>query len=251
MNLFSLKDKRVVVTGASSGIGLACAQMIAGQGGQVILIARNPNRLENAMQTLPGDGHVVLPLDVTDSEALQTALGELAAVRKIDGLVCCAGIQITVPLRAMTSEQYAVIFAVNVTASLEMARIATRKNVMNGSGASIVFLSSVMGLCGQGGLTAYAASKGALISASKALAVELAPRKIRVNCVSPGHVLNTGMSEEISAVLSEEQRQEIDSHYPLGLGQPEDIAAAVAYLLSDAGRWVTGSNLVIDGGYSA
>jgi NAD(P)-dependent dehydrogenase (short-subunit alcohol dehydrogenase family) len=251
VNPFSLDGKRIIVTGASSGLGLACARMIAGQGGQVVLMARNPQRLQSAIQTLSGAGHAALPLDVTDSEAAQTALGELAAVRKIDGLVCCAGIKITVPLRAMSSEQYANIFAINVTASLEMARIVTRKNIMSGNGASIVFLSSVMGLCGQAGLTAYAASKGALISAARAMAVELAAKKVRVNCVSPGHVLNTGMSDEISSVLSEEQQKEIAQAYPLGLGQPEDVAGAVAFLLSDAARWMTGSNVVLDGGYSA
>ena len=251
MNCFSLEDKKIVVTGASSGIGFACAKMIALQGGKVILIARNQSRLEKAFEKLPGTGHVALAIDITDSDAVQAELGKEAKTKKIDGLVCCAGKQITLPLRSMSAEKFTDLFRVNVTASLEMSRIISRRNIMNPNGTAIVFISSVMGLCGQPGLVAYSASKGALISASKSLAVELASKKVRVNCVSPGHVLNTGMSDEIESILTEEQRSAMEKDYPMGLGQPTDVAACVAFLLSDAARWITGTNLILDGGYLA
>ncbi|NCD09788.1 MAG: SDR family oxidoreductase [Negativicutes bacterium] len=250
-NIFSLKNKRIIVSGASSGIGLACAQMIALSGGQVILVARDLNRLNSALKSLSGRGHVSLSLDITDFDVIQSILADQANDQRIDGLVCCAGVQQTLPLRSMSADRYAKMFKINVTASLEMARVVTRKRVFSETGGSIVFLSSIMGLCGKPGLAAYAASKGALISAAKSIAIELAPRKIRVNCISPGHILNTGMSSEIESILSDERKKAIDMEYPLGLGQPKDVASSVVFFLSDAARWITGTNLIVDGGYSA
>jgi NAD(P)-dependent dehydrogenase (short-subunit alcohol dehydrogenase family) len=251
MNPFSLQDRRIVVTGGSSGIGLACAQEVARSGGRVVLIARNPERLDRAVASLAGAGHAGLSLDVTDSAALQAALEGQAAHGRIDGLVCCAGVKMTLPLRAMTADKYQEVFKTNVVAALETARIVVGRTVVGEHGASLVFLSSIAGLCGQGGLTAYAAAKGALIAAAKTLAVELAGKNVRVNCVSPGHVLDTGMSDEIFSVLSPDRQADVARPYPLGLGRPDDVAWAVAFLLSGASRWMTGANLVLDGGYSA
>jgi NAD(P)-dependent dehydrogenase (short-subunit alcohol dehydrogenase family) len=118
------------------------------------------------------------------------------------------------------------------------------------NGASFVFISSVMGILGQSGKVAYSSSKGALISGAKAMALELAKKKIRVNCILPG-VVETEMSNEMFQKLSEESKKSILEMHPLGLGKPEDIANACAFLLSDASGWITGTNLLVDGGYSA
>ena len=142
------------------------------------------------------------------------------------------------------------MFSVNVIAGFELAKIISKKKYLYKNGASFVFISSVMGILGQLGKIGYCSSKGSLISGVKAMALELASKKIRVNCILPG-VVETEMSNEMFQKLSEESKKNIVDMHPLGLGKPEDIAYACVYLLSDSARWVTGTNLIIDGGYSA
>jgi NAD(P)-dependent dehydrogenase (short-subunit alcohol dehydrogenase family) len=150
----------------------------------------------------------------------------------------------------MTTLKYNEIFSVNVFSGFELAKIISKKNYINDAGGSFVFISSIMGMVGQPGKIGYCASKGALLAGSRAMALELAAKKIRVNCVCPS-IVETEMTEKLFQGLPEESKQEIIKMHPLGLGKPEDVASAALFLLSDTSRWITGSQLVVDGGYSA
>lgn len=247
---YSLSGRTVVVTGASSGIGRACAIAISRIGGRVVLIARNSERLQAVREELSGNGHQIFSRDLTRFDGLTDLVAEAAEPGPIFGLVHAAGIEITLPLRNMRPENYEQLFALNVTAGFELARLISRKKVRDPAGGSYVFVSSTMGLAGQSGLTGYCSSKGALIAGCRAMAAELASRRIRANCVCPGHVRGTHMSDQLFAGLSEEAVQAIRDAHPLGLGAPEDVAHACVYLLSDAACWVTGIALPVDGGYT-
>ena len=250
-NSFSLKNKNILITGASSGIGRQCAITFSQLGANVILIARNKGRLKETYNKLDKGNHLIISQDITEynklEEVVNTAVDKIG---KISGFVHSAGIEMTLPLRNMQPSYYEKMFSVNVIAGFELAKIISKKKYLYKNGASFVFISSVMGILGQLGKIGYCSSKGSLISGVKAMALELASKKIRVNCILPG-VVETEMSNEMFQKLSEESKKNIVDMHPLGLGKPEDIAYACAYLLSDSARWVTGTNLIIDGGYSA
>ena len=250
-NSFSLKNKNILITGASSGIGRQCAIIFSQLGANVILIARNKERLKDTFNKLEKGNHLIISQDITEynklEEVVNTAVDKIG---KISGFVHSAGIEMTLPLRNMQPSYYEKMFSVNVIAGFELAKIISKKKYLYKNGASFVFISSVMGILGQLGKIGYCSSKGSLISGVKAMALELASKKIRVNCILPG-VVETEMSNEMFQKLSEESKKNIVDMHPLGLGKPEDIAYACAYLLSDSARWVTGANLIIDGGYSA
>jgi len=250
-SIFDLDNKNIIVTGASSGIGRQCAITFSQLGANVILIARNKERLKEAFSKLEKRNHLIIPQDITEYIELEEVIDNTVhKVGKISGFVHSAGIEMTLPLRNMQSSYYEEIFSVNVIAGFELARIISKKKYINKEGANFVFISSVMGMLGQAGKVGYCSSKGALISGAKAMALELAKKNIRVNCILPG-VVETEMSNEMFQSLPDESKKEIINMHPLGLGQSEDIANACVFLLSDASRWITGTNLIVDGGYSA
>lgn len=252
MNLaFSLSNKNIIITGASSGIGRECAITFSQLGANIILIARNEERLAQTFNKLSKGNHIIIVQDITKYDKLEEIVSNaVKKAGKISGFVHSAGMEMTLPLRNMTPSYYEDMFAINVISGLELARIISKKKYLDKNGASFVFISSVMGILGQLGKIGYCSSKGSLISGVKAMALELVSKKIRVNCILPG-VVETEMSNEMFQKLSEESKKNIVDMHPLGLGKPEDIAYACVYLLSDSARWVTGTNLIIDGGYSA
>lgn len=248
--IFSLKNKLIIVTGASSGIGRATSILCSRLGARVILIARNKERLAHVYKELSGEGHHVISFDVTELSTIPDIVQEIKLKSgKIDGFVHSAGISITLPLRANKPEKLMKIFTVNTGSAFEFVRILSKKKYSNDS-ASFVLLSSIMGVVGEIGLSSYCASKGALISGTKALALELAARKQRINCVSPAMVETEMLTKEFS-VLTEEQIQSKVARHPLGFGSPEDVANSIVFLFSDSSKWITGTNLVVDGGFSA
>ncbi|MBN2104167.1 SDR family oxidoreductase [bacterium] len=247
---YSLSGKTIVVTGASSGIGKACAIAISRMGGRLILIARNEKRLKAVLKQLSGTGHTVFSQDLVQFDALADLIKTAAETGPIFGLIHAAGIEMTLPLRNMHYTDYEKLFALNVTAGFELARLVSKKKIRDPSGGSYIFISSTMGLVGQSGLVGYCGSKGALIAGSKAIAAELASYHIRVNCICPGHVQGTLMSDQLFSTLSEDAGKAIINAHPLGLGEPEDVAYACVFLLSDAARWMTGAVLPVDGGYT-
>lgn len=248
---FNLNNKNIIVTGASSGIGRQCAINFSQIGANVILVARNEERIKKTFKELRKGNHIFIVQDITQYDKLEEIVSNtVEKIGKISGFVHSAGIEMILPLKGMQPSYYEKMFAINVIAGFELAKIISKKRYLSEKGASFVFVSSIMGILGQPGRVGYCSSKGALISGIKAMALELAKKNIRVNCVLPG-VVKTEMSNEMFKRLSEESKKEIIDMHPLGLGIPEDIANTSAFLLSDASRWVTGSNLIVDGGYSA
>jgi len=250
-NIFSLKDKTILITGASSGIGRQCAITCSQSGANVILLARNKERLIETYNNLSEGNHLYYSQDITDYDALEPIITDaVSRVGKISGFIHSAGIELTLPLKMMTVEKYNQLFSVNTISGLEIARILSKKQYSHENSASYIFLSSVMGILGETGKVGYCASKGALITAVKALSLELARRNIRVNSISPG-IVKTEMVDKLFKTIPDNAKQEIIDKHPLGIGEPVDVANACVFLLSDASRWITGSNLIIDGGYSA
>lgn len=249
-NPFSLDGKKIVITGASSGIGRQCAIDCSKMGARVVLIGRNMPRLEETSSEMSGNGHEILPLDINDKEMVKTAITSIIErIGPIDGFVHSAGIEKTLPLRNVNCAELQDVFNTNFFSAIELLKLFTKKKNYN-DGFKVVFIASITAIIARVGTLAYTASKGALVAATRELAVELAPKNINVNCISPGTILTPMMQSYLDG-LSDESREKRISGFPLGLGSPEDIANGVIYLLSDASRWITGHNLVIDGGYTA
>jgi NAD(P)-dependent dehydrogenase (short-subunit alcohol dehydrogenase family) len=248
-NPFSLKNKNIIVVGASSGIGKSCAISCSKMGANLILIARNQVNLECTYKELQAGNHLVIPQDVTDFEKINGIFENIInKIGKIDGFIFAAGKLINSPLRMSNAKTLKEMFDVNTFAAMEFSRIAAKKRYSSDN-SSFVFISSIMAIRGEIGKIGYCASKGALSAGLRAMAIELAKRRIRVNTILPG-IVKSEMSKEIFDSISKEAVKEMENKHLLGFGKPEDIAYACNYLLSDAARWITGSEFIIDGGYS-
>ena len=250
-NPFSLEGNNILVTGASSGIGRQCAIDCSKMGAKVALIGRSVERLEETYKDLEGDGHMIVSYDLTDLEHQKELVSSVVSkMGLIDGLVNCAGISTVLPFKLMTPDKLEEFFKTNVFATIELTRhVLSIKNI-NKQGASVIFISSIMGCVRESAKSLYSLTKGALISGCRSLAVEYAPKRIRVNVVSPG-LIETPINRMQPYLADPEKRKQTESMYPLGLGETTDISNACIYLLSDASRWVTGQNIIVDGGYIA
>ena len=241
-NPFSLEGKRVLVTGASSGIGKAVAQECAKCGAQLVLTARNEERLKATLDSLEGEGHSMIIADLTNQEELMNLVGQLEPV---DGVVLCAGINDKSIIKFLNQEHVDKMLATNFTSPVYLSQMLTKKKKLNKE-ASVVFISSISAFYPSVSNAMYASSKAALSQFAKVLALELMPQKIRVNCIEPAFV-ETGMLNkyEIS-----DKMDEIRANAPFGrFLDPAEVAQAAIYLLSDATKLVTGSKLVMDGGF--
>lgn len=246
-NPFSLVGKTVLITGASSGIGQATAVACSRMGARVFVTARNEERLQQTFEQLNPDveGHMQLIADLTSQDELERLLEMLPP---LDGAVFCAGNSTTLPLQFGSREKFDEMFNVNFFAPVELLRLLYKKKRLN-KGASVVLIASIGGthsfMPGNG---VYGASKAALNSIMKYAAREYASRRVRVNSICPGMV-DTPLIHR--GTITEEQLAEDAKKYPLGrYGVPDDIANGAVYLLSDASCWLTGHDLVIDGGFS-
>ncbi len=251
-NPFSLANKNIVITGASSGIGRACAIGCSQLGAKLLLIGRQEAELEKTKAQLLSPALAsLLVLDLTQFEEVITKVkAAIARFGQIDGVIHAAGISTTLPFRNITVDKMDHFFKVNVEAALHLTQSLIKPGSIAANGASIVFITSVMSQVGESAKVLYSMSKGALLAASRSMAIELAPKKIRVNCIAPG-VVDTPMSQQAYYSQNSELKERITGLHPLGLGVPEDVANASIYLLSDAARWVTGTQLMVDGGYTA
>ena len=244
-NPFSLAGKTILVTGASSGLGQATAIACARMGASLVITGRNADRLQETFDQMGSSSATQILADLTDKEDLERLL---AALPHLDGAVLCTGNSTTLPLQFGSREKFDEMFEVNFFAPVELLRLMYKKKVLN-KGASVVLIASIGGthsfMPGNG---VYGASKAALNSVMKYAAREYASRKVRVNSICPGMV-DTPLIHR--GTITEEQLAEDAKRYPLGrYGHPEDIANGALYLLSDASSWLTGHDLVIDGGFS-
>jgi|WetSurMetagenome_2_1015567.scaffolds.fasta_scaffold431283_2 NAD(P)-dependent dehydrogenase (short-subunit alcohol dehydrogenase family) len=250
-NSFEIKNKVILITGATSGIGKSCAIECSKMGAKLILIGRDIQKLDLLKNEIEGNEHIFIPLDITQYNKLENIIVDAnEKLGTISGFIHSAGIEITKPLSMLKIDDYEKIFSINVYSGFELAKIISKKKFINPEGGSFVFISSLFGLLGKPGVIAYSATKGALISGVKSMALELIPKKIRVNCVLPA-VIETEMIKSFFNNISEESKNNILNMHPMGIGTPEDVANACIFLLSDASKWITGTNLIVDGGYSA
>ena len=245
-NPYTLKNKTILVTGASSGIGRAIAIECSKMGATVVITGRDQKHLSETFQQMEEQGkHQILQADLSKEEDIISLVDSI--VYKLDGIVQCAGFTIPKPFQFFTKENLNRVMGVNFEAPFYLTQYLLKQKKI-AKGASIVFISSISGVWVSyvaGSL--YSASKGAINGFVKGLAIELASRNIRVNCVNPGMIVTDILKE---GIVSEQQLEEDAKKYPLQrYGKPEEVAYAVIYLLSDASNWVTGSNLLIDGGY--
>lgn len=251
-NPFNLEGKNIIVTGSSSGIGRQCAITCSQMGAKVALFGRDMDRLKITLGLMETpEKHFICSVDLIDYDNIAAVIKEIITQRgKIDGLINCAGISTTLPLSTVSPEKMEQFFKTNVIGSVNLTRQVIKASHFSATGGSIIFISSVMGVVGENGKTLYSMTKGALVSLVKSMSIELASRKIRVNAISPG-VVESPMSKSAIYSRNEESLNKIKELHPLGLGHPDDVANACNYLLSDASRWVTGTNMIVDGGYLA
>jgi len=243
-NPFSLEGKTILVTGASSGIGRAIAIDCSKMGAKIVITARNEVRLTETFSSLAGQNNLKIIADITmDKPKIIESLPAL------DGFVNAAGIIGIQPFHFISEGEIKKMFEVNFFSPVLLAQQIIKKKLLK-KNSSIVFISSLAGnVIASKGNAAYSASKSALTAIAKTMALELAFKRIRVNSILPGMV-KTEMMESFLQSLTSEQLEEDEKKYPLGYGSPEDVALAAIYLLSDASKWVTGSSLIMDGGYS-
>ncbi len=244
-NPFTLKGKTILITGASSGIGRSTAIECSKLGAKVIITARSEERLNDTYKQLEGDGHIKFMADLKTEEQVTEQIKNLP---EISGLVNVAGILKTLPFQFVNRIDLTEVFDVNFFAPVLLSQKLIKNKKLK-KGGSIVFLSSIDGpVIAHFGNSMYSATKGAITAIAKSMALDLAAKGIRVNCILPG-MTETPLIKMDN--ITKEQLKADMKLYPLRrYGKPEEIAYAVIYFLSDASSWITGSNLIIDGGFT-
>ncbi|KRB55969.1 SDR family NAD(P)-dependent oxidoreductase [Flavobacterium sp. Root186] len=243
--MITLQDKNILVTGASQGIGREIAISASKLGAVVTIIGRNVEKLQETISLLSGNGHKMYAVDLSNAADIDELISQSLPY---DGVIFNAGIVEYLPVKFLNESKIDAVFSVNFDSNVVLTQKLIKKKLLNKK-ASLVFISSISSKLGVGGTAMYAASKAALISFSKVLATELAPQGIRSNSICPG-IVKTAMTEQASDAASEEELKKAELEYPLGYGEPSDVAGLVMYLLSDMSKWMTGSDLVIDGGFT-
>lgn len=251
LNPMNLNGKNILITGASAGIGKGIAIFLSKLGANIIMAARNEERLKETLNELePGD-HSYYLIDLNNLKEIEVMLDTICGdKKKLNGIVHSAGICKSSPVQYLKSEDLTNIMSVNFYSFVELIKHFSKRKY-NDNGGSIVAISSISSKVGARGLTAYCASKGALDSSIKSMALELAPRNIRVNTVAPS-MIKTQMYDGLLNVANNDNFEaELKKRQILGVGFPDDVAAAAAFLLSDCSRFITGTTLSVDGGYLA
>lgn len=250
-NPMDLTGKTVLITGASAGLGRDAAIFLSQMGARLVLAARNAETLEQTRSALVDpDQHIVAPYDMLDAAGIPAWIKTLCAEHgPLNGLVHSAGIAQLNPLPTINVEQMEMLMRINVTAAMMLTK-GLRQKTCHQPMASVVFLASVAGLVGHAARASYSASKGALIAMTRALARELAHIPIRVNCIAPGQI-ETAMLDTFNDQSPPEAVDTMMKLHLLGLGKPRQVSHAIGFLLAETGSWITGTTLVVDGGYSS
>ena len=246
-NPFSLAGKRILVTGASSGLGLEIATTCARMGAELIVTGRDPERLDACLATLQEISalpHQAIRADLTiESERSALVAGIGGA---INGLVHSAGISRLCPVRMMSEAHLREVQSINVDSPMLLTQALLKRNLVAADG-SILFIASIAAHIGVAGVGAYSGTKAALLAIARCLAVEVAKRGIRVNCLSPS-LVQTPLFDAAMLAAGSDSMEAQRANHPLGFGTPADVANAAVFMLSGASRWVTGTTLVMDGG---
>jgi NAD(P)-dependent dehydrogenase (short-subunit alcohol dehydrogenase family) len=237
-----------ILTGATSGIGYATLQQLIESGHTVFAIGRDFSKIESIIRSNKDQIKTYFFDFEKTNEIEKLFLGFELNNEKLDGLIHCAGVEETIPLTLYTPDKIKRIYDINVLSGIELLRHFTKKKYSN-DGASVVFLSSVMGTLGQPGKIGYCSTKSAVLGVVKSAALEFAKRKIRINAILPG-IVNTPLTQKLFDQIGEEKKQLIVAKHPLGIGEVTDVVPAILFLLSENSKWITGQNFVIDGGYS-
>lgn len=246
-NPFGLTGKRILVTGASSGIGLEIARTCARMGAELIVTGRDAARLDACLDELHGISnrpHLAMRADLTLAAERSALVAELGGA--VDGLVHSAGISRLCPVRMMSEAHLREVQAINVESPMLLTQELLKRNLVAAEG-SILFIASIAAHIGVAGVGAYSGTKAALIAISRCLAMEVAKRGIRVNCLSPA-LVETPLFEATVQMTGAASIEAQKASYPLGFGKPADVANAAVFMLSGASRWITGTTLVMDGG---
>jgi NAD(P)-dependent dehydrogenase (short-subunit alcohol dehydrogenase family) len=244
-NPFELMNRRILVTGATSGIGYAIALACARMGAEIIGVGRNVDRLSKVqfdLSELSSKPHMMISADLTNSLDRDSLVANIDL--PLNGVVFCAGISRLSPVRMITEAHLSELYGTNVDAPMLLTQALLKKNLIS-YGGSLLYIASIAAHIGVPGVSAYSGTKAALLAMVRCLALEVVKRGIRANCISPALVetpLFKATAEIVSSIDAEKK------HYPLGFGQPEDVANGAIYLLSDASKWITGTTIVMDGG---
>lgn len=242
MTKFSLHNHTILITGASSGIGRACAIEASALGAVCVVVGRDIDKLKETAGLCKTDSQIIV-CDLTSYDDLKNLTSQLP---KLDGVVHCAGITYPRPIKFLKPEHIHKIFEINYTAPVLLTSLLLQTNKIC-EGASFVFISSVSSQHPYFGGSIYVSSKAALEAFSKSLAIECASNKVRSNVIRPG-LVNTRMLIETKEAGTDENFETYEKQYPLGFGMPEDVANATCYLLSKEAKWITGSEIKMDGG---
>ena len=241
-NIFSLENKTVLITGASSGIGRQIAITASEMGAIVIITGRDSKKLDESKSLIPGKA-ICITADLAKEADIIKLVNELP---KLNGVVFCAGVVDYSPVKFINEQKITEVFSVNFNGQALLTKHLLKNRKIE-KAASLVYISSVSSKLGVAATALYAASKAALNAFAKVTASECAGQQIRSNSISPGIVI-TPMSGKAVEAVSAESMASAAAEYPLGYGSPADVAGLVIYLLSDSSRWMTGSEIVMDGG---
>lgn len=244
-NIINLTNKTLVVTGAGSGIGREAAKVLSEQGAKVVMLDLNQEGLDETKALLTGEGHIIRTVDLTSFENLpELVKGIIAETGAVDGLVHCAGISSRKPLNVLRPEGFSKVMDVNFYSFEELTRLFSKRGNMN-DGGSIVVMSSISSIRGYKAKAEYCVSKAAVDAFVRCMALELAPKSIRINSVMAAEVLTplALKARETNAMVGA-----ADFEAPLGPSEPYEVANTIAFLLSDATKTITGTSILIDGG---
>ncbi len=251
MNPMELSGKNILVTGASSGIGKGISILLSKVGANVVMAARNEERLKETLKEMEPGSHSYYVIDLTNIKDIEAMFENICSnEKKLNGIIHSAGISRTIPIQYLKFEDMNSIMLTNFYSFMELVKQFTKRKY-NDNGGSIVAISSISSKVGARGLSAYCASKGALDSAIRALSLELAPRNIRINSICPSMIKTQIYDGLVDIVNNNNFEADLKKRQILGLGLPEDVASAAAFLLSDAARFITGTSMIVDGGYLA
>lgn len=251
INPIELSGKNILVTGASSGIGKGISIYLSKIGANIIMAARSEEKLKETYNQLePGD-HSYYLIDLNNFNEIESMFDNICSDgRKLNGLVHSAGISRTVPIQYLKMDDLKSIMSINFYSFIELVKHFSKRKY-NDNGGSIVAISSISSQVGARGLAAYCASKGALESSIRSIALELAAKNIRINSVAPGMIKSQIYDGLVEIVNNNDFEADLKKRQIMGLGKPEDVASAAAFLLSDASSFITGTSMVVDGGYLA